>query len=179
MKVNVIPKVRGQFLNGVGILPVYSKEMTDSEIRRLLNFRDVSVYDSTTGGRITKNTMLTKARLEKENATKNAIPVIEKPVETKVVEQPKPVVAEVAVPETVEEPVVESVVEQEPEQVNEIIDTVDGVDEVALVSVTEETNDDVVDIPETENEETDTTPVETAEDKPYYKKRNKKHRNNN
>lgn len=174
MKVNVIPKVRGQFLNGVGILPVYSKEMTDSEIRRLLNFRDVSVYDSTTGGRITKNTMLTRARLEKENATKNATPVIEKPVETKPVEQPKPVIAEVTVPETVEEPVVE----QEPEQVNEIIDTVDGVDEVALVSATEETNDEVVDIPETENE-TDTTPVETSEDKPYYKKRNKKHRNNN
>ena len=56
MKVNIVG--RGS-IAGIGLLPVYNKELTDSEIRRLLNFQNIRVYE-VGGGLITKSSFLRK-----------------------------------------------------------------------------------------------------------------------
>lgn len=50
MKVNIIGRYNGEFLRGVGILPVYERELSPQEIYRLLNFNKVKIYDAASGG---------------------------------------------------------------------------------------------------------------------------------
>ena len=108
MKVNIIGKVPGQFVSGIGILPVYGKELGDDEIKRLLNFGYVKVYDATTGGLITKNTFAKQARAAKKPTIKKPAaptPVVEtKPyTPAEVVVEPTPVEPAIEVPMTVTE----------------------------------------------------------------------------
>ena len=173
MKVNIIGKVPGQFVSGIGILPVYGKELGDDEIKRLLNFGYVKVYDATTGGLITKNTFAKQARAAKKPTIKKPAaptPVVEtKPyTPAEVVVEPTPVEPAIEVPMTVTEAEI-----VEPVAYTENVDTVDGVDEI---SSAESTNDDVENDPivAAESEETKET------NQPYpYRKHGKKHRDKN
>ena len=177
MKVNIIGKVPGQFVSGIGILPVYGKELGDDEIKRLLNFGYVKVYDATTGGLITKNTFAKQARTAKK-------PTITKPAAPKPVVETKPYTpAEITVePTPVEEPVVEvpmTVTEtetpaaEEPKEYIESVDTVDGVDEVSPAGSADddEENEPIVAV---EPEET-----KDANQSYPYRKHGKKHRDKN
>ena len=158
MKVNI--SGRG-VIPGVGkVAPIYSYEMADNEIRRMLNFPAFRVYDSVSSKLITKknvndiiasHAIVNEAVVEVKNApVAPKETVIEAPVNKpeKIEVIPEPVVFdEISNEEVVEEsPVVEDVVE----------------------AVTDEVIDE------------DTDEVETAsEDKPQYnynKKKNKKNR---
>lgn len=176
MKVNIIGKVPGQFVSGIGILPVYGKELGDDEIKRLLNFGYVKVYDATTGGLITKNTFAKQARAAKKPTIKK--PAAPKPVvETKpytpaeVVVEPTPVEPAIEVPMTVTE--AETTETAEVAEYTESVDTVDGVDEIspAESTVDDEENEPIV---AAEPEET----KDTNQSYPY-RKHGKKHRDKN
>ena len=176
MKVNIIGKVPGQFVSGIGILPVYGKELGDDEIKRLLNFGYVKVYDATTGGLITKNTFAKQARAAKKPTIKKPAaptPVVEtKPyTPAEVVVEPTPVEPAIEVPMTVTE--AETTTTAEVAEYTKSVDTVDGVDEI---SPAESTNDDEENEPIVAAE-----PEETKEtNQPYpYRKHGKKHRDKN
>lgn len=177
MKVNIIGKTPGQFVSGIGILPVYGKELGDDEIKRLLNFGYVKVYDATTGGLITKNTFAKQARAAKK-------PAIKKPAAPKPVVETKPYTpAEIAVePTPVEEPAVEvpttvaeaeTTATAEPTEHTESIDTVDGVDEVSPADTTDddEENEPIVAVASEETKDTNQSYP--------YRKHGKKHRDKN
>lgn len=113
MKINVIGKFPGQYLNGVGVLPQRGIEMSESDVLRLLNFSNIRVFDATSGGLLTKATFASKKKqaptavIPKKNIPSEPVPapVIE-PVERKPYFTP-----EVAVEEEVKSVVEEAPVE--------------------------------------------------------------------
>ena len=86
MKVNIIGKFPGQYLNGVGILPQRGVELTEAEVRRLLNFREIRVFDATSGSLLTKATFASKKKPVTPAPAKAEIP--SEPVTPPVFEKP-------------------------------------------------------------------------------------------
>lgn len=137
MKVNIIGKFPGQTLNGVGILPQRGVDLSEAEVMRLLNFSNVRVFDSASGGLLTKASFAAKKKPAPAVVPKAAItpepvpaPVIE-PVERKPYFTPEVVAEEVtlespattAVVEAVEEvPVVEEVAPAVEEEVTPAVE---------------------------------------------------------
>ena len=169
MKVNIIGKFSGQYLNGVGILPQRGIELTEAEVRRLLNFRDIRVFDATSGGLLTKASFDTK----KKSATPAKADIPSEPVAPPVFEKPAltPYITE-PVKETYETPEVKI---DEPSPVLETPDTPIETPEDAAY---------VVGVDLAEKESAPEEPVETVEEeKPRqnfnnggYNKKNKKNR---
>lgn len=170
MKVNIIGKFSGQYLNGVGILPQRGIELTEAEVRRLLNFRDIRVFDATSGGLLTKASFDTKkkpvtpAPEKTDIPSEPAAPSAEKPVLTSPIIEP--------VKETYETPEVKI---DEPSPVIETPSTpIEKPEDVAYV----------VGVDLAEKESTTEESVETVEEeKPRqnfnnggYNKKNKKNR---
>lgn len=182
MKVNVTG--RGFVPGPNSIAPVYNQEMSESQIRRILNLGNLRVFDATTGGLITKkniNNILsdknktdakkevevdktTDVKLVETNTTpEDVVPTSEETVDV-------PEVSETTLSEITEDVVTdeqEAVVTEE-ETVEEVVEetTETEVDE----TVTEETAGEEV---EEVSDETTTTP-----EKPVYHNNNK-NRNKN
>lgn len=158
MKVNVIG--RGM-IPGVGILPIRNIELSDQEIKRILNLRTARVYNAENGS------MVTFATFTKKKVVKKPAPVVEMPVEPVVEETPitqevvitsAPILEEVPVEvvvtepeetkeeyipaeiETVEEPV-EMTEEVEGEPIQEELEEV-STEETIVEEVKDETDED-------------------------------------
>lgn len=180
MKVNVTG--RGA-LPGVGILPARNIELTENDVRRLLNFKNVRVYDAETGELITPRYFIGQKPPAKKTAKPievkpEPIPVKEEVVEAapivETVAEPDPIIEVQAKEETVvateeqETPVIEESIEEISEIVEETPIVEDTVDETV-----EETIEEVAPVEETTAEE---TTGESEEDKPR-NTGNKKKRN--
>ena len=114
MKVNVIG--RGA-VSGVGILPVRGIELTEMQIRRILNFKNVRVFNADTGALITVASLNAKKNQPVKKPVKPAAPQ-PKPVP---VVKPEPYVEPVV--EVVPEPVAEPVIEETTAPVEEVVTT--------------------------------------------------------
>lgn len=178
MKVNVTGK---GLIPSLGVLaPMYRVDMTEKEVSRLLNFKNFRVYDSSTGGLITKKNLSTiLASYETDDIVEEAI--IETTIEEEVdaieqVAEPiimtEELISEETTDDIVEEVMVETTIEEEEE---EVTDTVE--------EITSEVIEDVIDEIVVDEITTDSVSVdETIEDGFVYEKpkyNNNKSRNKN
>lgn len=175
MKVNI--SGRGQ-IPGLGRLaPVRGVELSEMDIRRLINFQQFKVYDASTGKLIMKSNI---DEIFKPAVVAKPSINIAKPVETPKVETPK-VEVTIVEPEIKEEPIVEvkpsflSVTEIKTETAPEVENQIT---EVATESVVEEVVEDVVaeeviDVVEEEVKEEEVK-SDVVEEKPEYPRYNKK-----
>lgn len=153
MKVNILGRGMIPF---VGVLaPIRDVELSEKQIRSLMNFKTLRVYDKESGYLISKTTVNDFFNKKAQPVVK---PIVTKPEPPKV--EPTPVVEPVK-EEVIEEPKL-AIVTEEPVQVEEetIATIEDTVDEVVEESVDDTVEDD----------------AEKTEDKSEYtfKKKNKK-----
>lgn len=87
MKVNITGK--GPIPGMNSIAPIYNRELDESQIRRLLNFNNIRVFDSSTGNLITKKNIssvmnnATSITVENNSARIEPNPVVENVIEAK------------------------------------------------------------------------------------------------
>ena len=166
---------------GLGVLaPAYGVEMDKSSVRRMFNFKQFRVYQTSTGLLITpsnidamfasNNTVAVTVKPAAKNEPKQVAPVVKETPVAEVVEESAPVVEEV--PETIEVPVdevatlvSESNNDDTTEEAEEIVETNEPVEFV------EESEDEV------ENEEvpTNTTTENNNQFRPNNKKKKRHH----
>jgi len=166
MKVNI--SGRGQ-IPGLGRLaPVRGVELSEMDIRRLINFHQFKVYDASTGKLIMKTNI---DEIFKPAVVAKPSINIAKPVETPKVE------VTIVEPEIKEEPIVEvkpsflSVTEIKTETTPEVENKIT---EIATESVVEEVvEEEVVDVVEEEVKEEEVK-TDVVEEKPEYPRYNKK-----
>lgn len=181
MKVNVIG--RGFVPGPNSIAPVYNQEMSENQIRRILNLGNLRVFDATTGGLITKRN-INNIFSDKNKTAVNKEAVVNKT--TNIDSSETNTTLEDVVPTTEENTDVPEVSETTLSEITEDMVT----DEQESV-ITEETVEDVVE--ETAETEVDDTVVEdtivedveevsdetaTTSEKPAYHNNNK-NRNKN
>lgn len=172
MKVNI---EGAGVVSGIGLLPVYGVELPEDEIKRLLNFRNIRVYDASNGGLITKKRFVDSKRaraIRNHNAAIGVVKVVDlKPTvvtpstvtkETEV--EPTPVVEESTIVET---PIIETPVVEAP-----------PVEEPVAEDVIDDEPVDAEDVPAEEPvvEETEAVVEEDAEEAPKYSSKKKKNR---
>ena len=170
MKVNI--SGRGQ-IPGLGRLaPVRGVELSEMDIRRLINFHQFKVYDASTGKLIMKNNI---DEIFKPTVVAKPSINIAKPAETPKVE------VTIVEPEIKEEPTVEvkpsflSVAEIKPETAPEVENKIT---EIATESVVEDVvAEEVVDVVEEEvkEEEVKSDVVEEKHEYPRYNKKKNKY----
>lgn len=134
MKVNIIGK---GVISGIGLLPAYNKELTESEIRRLLNFQNVRVFQ-VGGGLITKSSFMRSSNKRPATPVRNIDRTIQRPT-------PVPV-------ETAEAPDENPVVESLEEAVVTTADTdtdIEAASDADNDATVSESNEEVVDVDET------------------------------
>lgn len=167
MRVNI--DGRGAFA-GIGTLPARGVELSEEEILRLTNFKNIRVYDAATGVYISKKSIMDMRQKRAEEAKKAAEaakvaakkpePVVE--VAPVVEEIPDPVVQE-PLPEVPNEAYVEPTVELEP-----------AVEETPVEEVEETVAEEAAPVEEKAEEVVE----EKTDDRPYRnKKKGKKNRN--
>lgn len=140
MRVNLMG--RG-VINGIGLLPITGIDLSEDEIKRLLNFNNVRVYDASNGGLITKKRF---ADAKRKQTAKKTTPVVVKPTATPapVTVTPETVVEQIAEP-VVKEPIVETPIVEVPVEASIPEETVETAPvEVEAVEETETTDADAV-----------------------------------
>ena len=177
MKVNVTGK---GLIPSLGVLaPMYHVDMTEKEIVRLLNFKNFRVYDSSTGGLITKKNLSTiLASYETDDIVEEVMVETTIEEEVDVIEQvTEPIImTEVLIGEETIDDIVEEVI------VEEVTDAVEEITSEAIEDVIDEIVVDEITIDSVSVDETIEEVVETNEDKPAYEKpkyNNNKSRNKN
>jgi predicted DNA-binding protein (UPF0251 family) len=163
MRVNI--DGRGAF-PGIGLLPARNVELSDDEIIRLTNFKNVRVYDAATGVFISKKTILDKQKKAAEKKAAAPAPVVE---------QPKPVTIEIEEKPFVESAFTETALKEEPLPEVPKEAYVEPAVELDPVVTVEETAEEVVE----EKTEEEKPAEETQQQYRNYKKKNKKNRNYN
>lgn len=183
MKVNVTGK---GLIPSLGVLaPMYRVDMTEKEVVRLLNFKNFRVYDSSTGGLITKKNLSTVlASYETDDIVEEAI--IETTIEEEVgvieqVAEPimmtEELISEETTDDIVEEVMVETTIEEE-----EVTDTVEEITSEVIEDVIDEIVVDEIITDSVSVDETIEEVIETNEDGFVYEKpkyNNNKSRNKN
>ena len=167
MRVNI--DGRGAF-PGIGLLPARNVELSDDEIIRLTNFKNVRVYDAATGVFISKKTILDKQKKAAEKKVAQPAPVVE---------QPKPVVVEIEEKPFVESAFTETALKEEPLPEVPKEAYVEPTVELDPVVTVEETVEDKVEEVAEEKTEEEKPAEETQQQYRNYKKKNKKNRNYN
>ena len=162
MKVNILGK---GVIPGIGTLaPKYDVELSETEIRRLVNFERLRIGDAVTGLLITKKNVNDFFK-KPEEVTKLTTPIeVPKKVEPKkVMKAPEPVI-EKAVPEVT--------VETSPDL------EIETPDVVVEVTSTSEKIGNVIEVEQEPYETPEITIEETTEEEPqtYYKKKKKRNR---
>ena len=142
MRINVIGKGRVQGVNG--LLPVYNIEKSESEIRGLICYRNIRVYDVITNLLITQtnvNDFFSFEEIESMDDIKPIEPSVEEVVETQT-EKPVNIPKEKKSKKPVEPVVVEESIEEE------IVEVTD--DEIVEEEIVEVTEDEIVEEVKTE-----------------------------
>lgn len=184
MKVNVTGK---GLIPSLGVLaPMYRVDMTENEVARLLNFKNFRVYDSSTGGLITKKNLSTVlASYETDDIVEEAI--IETTIEEEVgaieqVAEPiimtEELISEETTDDIVEEVMVETTIEEEvTDTVEEITSEVieDFIDEIVVDEITT----DSVSVDETIEEVIETNEDGFVYEKPKYNNNKSRNKNKN
>ena len=183
MKVNVTGK---GLIPSLGVLaPMYRVDMTEKEVVRLLNFKNFKVYDSSTGGLITKKNLSTVlASYETDDIVEEAniettieeeVGVIEQVAEPIIMTEE--LISEETTDDTVEEVMVETTIEEE-----EVTDTVEEITSELIEDVIDEIVVDEITTDSVSVDETIEEVIETNEDGFVYEKpkyNNNKSRNKN
>lgn len=184
MKVNVTGK---GLIPSLGVLaPMYRVDMTEKEVVRLLNFKNFKVYDSSTGGLITKKNLSTVlASYETDDIVEEAniettieeeVGVIEQVAEPIIMTEE--LISEETTDDTVEEVMVETTIEEE----EEVTDTVEEITSELIEDVIDEIVVDEITTDSVSVDETIEEVIETNEDGFVYEKpkyNNNKSRNKN
>lgn len=138
MKINIAGK---GMIPGMGVLPpVYNVEKSESDIRRLLNFRNIRVYNSDNGLLINKKNVDSFFKVS-EDKTETVVTTEENVI--------------VETPEIVTQPI-ENVIEtiEEPEAINDDINTITDVQTIKTITSIENTSnddDDITTVDESDN----------------------------